>query len=94
MTFQSGSYGYGIPQFTAPRVAGAGYGSGLPQQVDPFLSYTSPSEFHGSPSRFAPPQVQSPDNGEYGHVGAAATHTTEHDAWLNSLQRLSLGSRS
>ena len=91
MPFQSSSYAYGLPQFTAPRVAGAGYGSGLPH-VDSFLGYTSTPDFHGTPSRFAPPHVQSPDRIEYGQIGTA--HTTEHDAWLNSLQGLSLGSRS
>lgn len=93
MNFQSGSYTYGIPQFTGPRLSGASYSSGLPQHVDPFLGYTSPSDLHGTPSRFAPPHVHSPDNGEYGHLGTSA-QTTEHDAWLSSLQGLSLGSRS
>lgn len=82
-------FAHGYSTFAAaPRKSAGNYGPNLPQQVDPFVTFATTSDYHSFPGRFPSPHSvgHGKDHGDYARQG-------NNDGFMNSFQGLSLNSR-
>lgn len=83
-------FAYGHSPFTAaPRSGTNSYGPNMMQQMEPFASFPTPTDYHGIPDRF----ISSHTTGGGQDPGDFSRPGVDNDGWMNTFQGLSLNSR-
>ncbi|KAI9739368.1 MAG: hypothetical protein M1818_005056 [Claussenomyces sp. TS43310] len=95
-SFQQHGISYGYSPFTAARTSGVSkddYATNTTPHVDPFAAYSNAPEYPSLTARFASSQSGEASQDHSTYTRQASGISAGSDAWINTMQTLSLNSR-